>query len=443
MYVFQGEKFLYLKEEHKTSASPHSSSSYGGVATTPSNHVRENLSPYDQRTTETNLLGGGVSSNFNSVQSHVSSSPITSSRLSSPPNVPPSSYPSSVPYSSSLPPSSIMPSSTAVPMSNSRYTGMPPSNPQSSFSTLHSPSSSGPYSTRMSIGPAPPRPPIQNGGSPTVGVGGVVSNDFQPEHKSLSPQHRVTQQQNGGLGGLGSSSRSPQSPLVSSSPSRVPPPPPPSRVPSSPSRAPPSPSRAVPSSSRVPPTFARPPPTSTSPLHSPVSSRNNPVPPPIAASFPTSSFLDHYQQHGPPNHLSPPSSTSHHSSKSSNRKGAPLEISSPITVHSLSNGSAMADSSDLQRITADLENFGKTGIFSDSFFGSSPVTSSSPLASSVSGTLDVPSRPVASSSFTSHTSTQHYQHPQLSESKYTCLIIIFIISLELPCVTCNDRVLLL
>ena len=443
MYVFQGEKFLYLKEEHKTSASPHSSSSYGGVATTPSNHMRENLSPYDQRTTETNLLGGGVSSNFNSVQSHVSSSPITSSRLSSPPNVPPSSYSSSVPYSSSLPPSSIMPSSTAVPMSNSRYTGMPPSNPQSSFSTLHSPSSSGPYSTgRMSIGPAPPCPPIQNGGSPTVGVGGVVSNDFQPEHKSLSPQHRVTQQQNGALGGLGSSSRSPQSPLASSSPSRAPPPPP-SRAPSSPSRAPPSPSRATPSSSRVPPTFARPPPTSTSPLHSPVSSRNNPVPPPIAASFPTSSFLDHYQQHGPPNHLSPPSSTSHHSSKSNNRKGAPLQISSPITVHSLSNGSAMADSSDLQRITADLENFGKTGIFSDSFFGSSPVTSSSPLASSVSGTLDVPSRPVASSSFTSHTSTQHYQHPQLTESKYTCLIIIFIISLELPCVTCNDRVLLL
>jgi uncharacterized membrane protein len=46
-------------------------------------------------------------------------------------------------------------------------------------------------------------------------------------------------------------------------------------------------------------------------------------------------------------------------------KKTALEISRPLNVQLLSNGTAMEDSSDLQKITDDLENFGRTGTFQD------------------------------------------------------------------------------
>ena len=366
------------------------------------------------------MMGGA--STFNSIHSsHGQSSNINNHLSSNTTSNPPHS--STVPYSSSVPHVSSVPYTSGIlstdPVSNNRYTGMPSlSSAQSS-----SPSSTVPYSTgSVSSRRAAPRPPIQNGGSPVARAG---AHDFQLEHKSVSPQHRASRQQNGGVT---SPSRSPlvssPSPLVSSPSHSARPPPATSLAPPTSSKpAPPTSSKPAPptsTSSRAPPTFSKPaPPTSTtSPLHSPVGSRVNPVPPPIAASFPTSSFLDHYQHHGAPiNHMTPPtSSSSHHGKSSSNKKGGHLQISSPISVHSLSNGSAMAESSDLQRITADLENFGKTGIFSDSFFGSPPSSTSSPFLP-VGGTSDGLSRPMPSSNLATSHSVHH--HPHLSESMHT------------------------
>lgn len=155
---------------------------------------------------------------------------------------------------------------------------------------------------------------VQNG----YGIGSP-GGDLLPEHKSLSPQHV------------------PRGPPQNGSPSRQ---------------------RGFPGDQK-----------NLSPAHvsasPPSHHRTQPTASLFSSSVPVSSFGDHFQQHGSPVH--------HHLFHSSGGKGhkkMSLEISRPMNVLSLSNGTAMNESSDLQKVTADLENFGKTGTFHESYTSS-------------------------------------------------------------------------
>ena len=92
---------------------------------------------------------------------------------------------------------------------------------------------------------------------------------------------------------------------------------------------------------------------------------------PLSSSVPTSSFFSSHANQGGHSH-SPT-----HSYGGKGHKKTSLDISAPLSVQPLSNGSAISDisseSSFLQQITAELANFGETGVFRDSsFFNSQP-----------------------------------------------------------------------
>ena len=108
----------------------------------------------------------------------------------------------------------------------------------------------------------------------------------------------------------------------------------------------------------------------------------------LSSSVPTSSsfFSSHDNQRG---HTSPT-----HTYGGKGHKKTSLDISGPLNFQPLSNGSAiseMSESSFLQQITAELANFGETGVFSDSSLLASQPSTTPPSSTSSLMTNHFPS----------------------------------------------------